>query len=50
MVFILWGRPAQAKKSMLNNPKRFSKHRIRARCLRTADFSAAGHSARPMNF
>ena len=21
MVFILWGRPAQAKKSMLNNPK-----------------------------
>ena len=22
MVFILWGRPAQMKKSMLNNPKR----------------------------
>ena len=21
MVFILWGRPAQAKKAMLNNPK-----------------------------
>ena len=51
MVFILWGRPAQMKKSMLDNPKHLIlEHRIRVRFPRTADFSEANHSARPMHF
>ena len=51
MVFILWGRPAQAKKAMLNNPKHMILERlIQARYLLTEDFSAAVLSARPMIF
>lgn len=51
MVFILWGRPAQAKKSMLNNPKHLileAPHPSPLSAYR--GFSAAAHSARPMNF
>ena len=49
MVFILWGRPAQAKKAMLNNPKHMILERpIQAHYLHTEDFSAAVLSARPM--
>ena len=51
IVFLLWGRPAQMKKSMLNNPKHLIlEHRTQARCPRTGDFSDAIISVRQMNF
>ena len=52
MVFILWGRPAQMKKSMLNNPKHLileAPHPSPAFRVPRA-FSGAGPSARPMPF
>lgn len=51
MVFILWGRPAQAKKAMLNNPKHMileAPHPSPLSAYR--GFSAAVLSARPMIF
>lgn len=51
IVFLLWGRPAQMKKSMLHNPKHLIwRRRIRVRCRLTGDFSDAVISARQMNF
>ena len=51
IVFILWGRPAQQKKVMLNNPHHLileAPHQARFRL--TEDFSAANHSVRQTGF
>lgn len=51
MVFILWGRPAQAKKAMLNNPRHLILEAPHPSPLSASrGFSAAGPSARPMHF
>ena len=51
IVFLLWGRPAQMKASMLHNPKHLIlEHHIQVPFLPTGDFSDAGISARLMNF
>ena len=51
MVFILWGRPAQTKKSMLTNPKHLILEAPHPSPLSASgDFSGAGHSAKPMPF
>ena len=49
IVFILWGRPAQMKKSMLTNPNHLILE-APVPCLHTGDFSAASPSVRPTNF
>ena len=51
IVYMLWGKPAQTKIPMLNNPKHLIlKAPIQVRCLLTEDFSGAIISARQMHF
>ena len=51
IVFLLWGRPAQMKKSMLNNPKHLIlEHLIQVLCLLTGGFSDVNISVKQTNF
>ena len=52
MVFLLWGRPAQMKKSMLHNPKHFDSGGTASESVVCVPwvFSAVSISARPMHF
>ena len=51
IVFLLWGRPAQMKHSMLNNPKHLILEAPHpSPYLHTEDFLGADISAKPMNF
>ncbi len=51
IVYLLWGRPAQTKQSMLDNPKQLVLTApIPVLCLHPEAFSGAAISARQMNF